>query len=179
MGEALPLGPGGFLPLGWRCLPLGPGGVYHTHTLDTRPPSPPITNPPPPPPWTEWITNACENVTLSQTSFVAPSLSNHIKTHLNGNGQIRSIKQECIPVGCVPLVHWSYLCISSYPAYIPPRPTMHTPPEQPCTPPRSNHACPLGATMHTPQEQPCMPPPPRTTTHTCKNITFANYVCGR
>ena len=43
-----------------------------------------------------------------------------------------------------------------------------------CTP-CSNHACPPPrATMHAPQEQPCMPPGDR-----CKNITFANYVCGR
>ena len=57
--------------------------------------------------------------------------------------------------------------------------TMHTP-RQPCTPP--NHTCPP-ATMHAPR-QPCTTPgnntrPPRGQTHTCKNITFANYVCGR
>ena len=63
-------------------------------------------------------------------------------------------------------------------------------PPQPCTPP--NHICPP-ATMHAPS-QPCMPPcnhacPPATThtpppwtewlTDRCKNITFANFVCGR
>ena len=79
------------------------------------------------------------------------------------------------------------------------------PPEQPCMPPRatlhaprSNHACPPeqphmppGATMHAPQSKhACPPTPSRATTHTtpspvnritdrCKNITFANYVCGR
>ena len=91
--------------------------------------------------------------------------------------------------------------ISSYPMQAPPATNTHTP-LQPCTPP-SNHACPP-ATMHTPQ-QPCMPPsnhawppgnhahppatthaprqprmpPPRGQTDTCKNITFANFVCGR
>ena len=59
------------------------------------------------------------------------------------------IKQECIPVGCVPPAHWSYLCISLYP--------MHIPPKQPHTPPRSNHACSLGATTHIPREQPHTP----------------------
>ena len=67
-----------------------------------------------------------------------------------------------------------------------PRATTHAP--------RSNHTCPPRATMHIPpeqprmppQEQPCMPPrsnharpPPRGQTDTCKNITFANFVCGR
>ena len=80
----------------------------------------------------------------------------------------------------------------------PPREQPCMPPqEQPCTPPGSNHACPLGATMHPPEqphthpwEQPHTPPraiacPPATThtpcgqTDTCKNITFANFVCGR
>ena len=46
--------------------------------------------------------------------------------------------------------------------------TTHAP-WQPCTPP-SNHTCPL-ATMHTPS--PCGQ------TDTCKNITFANFVCGQ
>ena len=84
--------------------------------------------------------------------------------------------------------------------HMPPSPANHTrlPPLQPCMPP-SNHACPL-ATMHSPQQphmppatthtprQPCTPPSNHThppcnhacgQTHTCKNITFANYVCGR
>ena len=83
---------------------------------------------------------------------------------------------------------------------MPPPPSPHTPPSPctllhhacpplPCTPPQSNHACPLsGATMHpSPRSNhPC--PPPEATTHAppvnritdrCKNITFANYVCGR
>ena len=72
----------------------------------------------------------------------------------------------------------------------------HTPPppwEQPCMPPGSNYTCPRGATTHAPwnkhahpPEQPCMPPksnharpPPCGQTDTCKNITFANFVCGR
>ena len=64
----------------------------------------------------------------------------------------------------------------------PPRATMHAPQEQPRMPPQSNHACPH------PPEQPRMPPTPGATTHAppvnritdrCKNITFANYVCGR
>ena len=75
-----------------------------------------------------------------------------------------------------------------------PAATMHAPLEQPCTPPRAathappaatTHAlpgatthAPPGATMHTPPEQPRMPPPCGQT-DTCKNITFANFVCGR
>ena len=81
-------------------------------------------------------------------------------------------------------------------------PYNHTCPPQPCTPPCNhthppqphtspgNHACPPAttpprATMHAPW-QPHMPPgnhacplPPRGQTDTCKNITFANFVCGR
>ena len=73
------------------------------------------------------------------------------------------------------------------------------PQEQPCMPPRSNHACPPGsnhaAPPPLPRQQPHMPPQqqpcmlPRATTHappplcgqtdTCKIITFANFVCGR
>ena len=37
-------------------------------------------------------------------------------------------------------------------------------------PPRSNHACPPGSTTHA---------PPCGLTDTCKNITFANFFCGR
>ena len=82
-----------------------------------------------------------------------------------------------------------------------------SPPEQPCTPPQSNHACPPKQPCMPPQSNHACPPeqphmPPRATTHapqatthaplkqprtppldrmtdTCKNITFANYVCGR
>ena len=76
-------------------------------------------------------------------------------------------------------------------------PAMHIP--LPCIPPYHacpHHACPLPCippamhapchahppAMHTPL--PCMPPTtqtplPRVQTDTCKNITFANFVCGR
>ena len=81
-------------------------------------------------------------------------------------------KQECIPVGCVPPAHWSYLRISSYPMHPPLGATTHAPPEQPCMPPQSNHACPPWEQPRTPPwsnhacppEQPCMPP--GATTHT-------------
>ena len=84
-------------------------------------------------------------------------------------------------------------------AHTPPGSKHACPPEQPCMPPQSNQACPPGATMHAPQsnhacppwsnhacppgEQPCMPPP-HGSNHArlppvCKNITFANFVCGR
>ena len=133
------------------------------------------------------------------------------------------IKQECIPVGCVPPAHWLYLVVSyARPRKKPPTPpknhacppakTMHAPPEQPRMPPGSNHAplrsnharpwehprMPPRATMHAPgsnlacppQEQPHTTPvhptlgqpctPPQCgQTDTCKNITFANFVCGR
>ena len=55
----------------------------------------------------------------------------------------------------------------------PPRATTHAPREQPCMPPRSNHACPLGPTTHTPQKQPCMPPP-GATMHT---PPWSNHAC--
>ena len=88
-------------------------------------------------------------------------------------------RQECIPVGCVPPAHRSYLRISSYPTHAPPGATTHAPPqtnhthprEQPRMPPRATMHTPLGATMHAPPEQPHMPPrsnhtcPPRATTH--------------
>ena len=87
------------------------------------------------------------------------------KLRVNG-----SLKHECIPVGCVPPAHWSYLRISSYPTHTPLGATTHAPRQQPCMPPQSNHACPPGATMHTPwsnhaqpPEQPCMLP--QATTH--------------
>ena len=67
-------------------------------------------------------------------------------------------KQECIPVGCVPPAHWSYLVIShTHP---------HACPLQPCMPPATTYV-PL-ATTHVPW-QPCMPPsnhaPPPATMH--------------
>ena len=52
-GECLPLGLGCTTPP-WTHTPF-----HHTHPL--RPPSLP---------WTEWITDACENITLPQSSFV-------------------------------------------------------------------------------------------------------------
>ena len=83
--------------------------------------------------------------------------------------------------------------------HMPPGATTHTPlpwSNHACPPhPQSNHTSPpLGATMHAPLppratthppatthalpwEQPCTPP--RRQTDTCKNITFANFVCGR
>ena len=73
---------------------------------------------------------------------------------------------------------------------MPPQSNHTCPPlEQPCMPHQSNHAClphephmlppPPGATMHAPPKQPHMPPPMDRMTDTCKNITFANFVCGR
>ena len=75
--------------------------------------------------------------------------------------------QECIPVGCVPPAHWPYLVVS----YAPPRnhagppATTHAhwqpcmPPQQPHTPPPSNHACRLGQHACLPPWQPRTPPP--------------------
>ena len=85
----------------------------------------------------------------------------------------------------------------------PPR-SNHAPPQEkpclppwkkPCTPPGKTTHTPLEKTMHTPQKKPHTPPgatthpppplPGATTpplcgqTDTCKNITFANFVCGR
>ena len=45
----------------WTPTPT-PGHTSGTYPLDT----PPFTTPSP---WTEWITDACENITFSQTSF--------------------------------------------------------------------------------------------------------------
>ena len=81
-----------------------------------------------------------------------------------------TLKQECIPVGCIPPAHWSYLRIS-YPTHTPlgatthgpPAATMHAPREQPCTPPR--------ATMHAPRGQNCW--------HTLlKILPCPNFVAG-
>ena len=79
-------------------------------------------------------------------------------------------------------------------------PAMHTPPSHtcpprharplPCTPPAMHAPFPcMPPAMHIPCHAcplPCMPPlprsmhaPPRGQTDTCKNITFANFVCGR
>ena len=111
-------------------------------------------------------------------------------------------KQECISVGFVPPAHWPFLVVfyTRPSATMHPLATTHTPqqprmppstthaPQQPHMPP-SNHTCPL-ATTHAPQ-QPHMPPatmhapsnhahpPVNRITDRCKNITFANYVCGR
>ena len=110
-------------------------------------------------------------------------------------------EQPCMPPS-------NHACPSrSHHACTPPGATMHASLEQPCTHPwsnhtchhpPSNHACPAeqphthpGATMHAPPsphppEQPHTPPhwsnhahPPCGQTDTCKNITFANFVCGR
>ena len=59
----------------------------------------------------------------------------------------------------------------------PPRSNHARPPEQPCTPPQSNHGPPPGTTTHAPSGNHACPPVDRMT-DTCKNITFANFVCG-
>ena len=118
-------------------------------------------------------TDTCENITL----VVADG---NEQTSVSRNA---IVKQECIPVGCIPPSHWSYLVISyacppqpcMYPSnHTCPPTTMHTPwqshrpPQQPCMPPHNhahlpcNHACPQQpcmplATTHAPW-QPCMPP---------------------
>ena len=115
------------------------------------------------------------------------------------------LRHACPPSPCMPPL--CHACPPPFHHACPPLP--HTPPrsnhvcppswEQPCIPPRaimhaprSNHACPPGTTMH-PPEQPRMPTPhpsppeqPRTpplvdrqTPVKTKNITFANFVCGR
>ena len=71
-----------------------------------------------------------------------------------------------------------------------PPPLPHTPHPPPHMPPNPPHACPLPHCHACPQRT-CPPPlphtpshghahpPPWTDRHTCKNITFANFVCGR
>ena len=90
-----------------------------------------------------------------------PSHFPQILTHTN---IIWRGKQECIPVGCVPPAHWSYLCISSYPMHAPPGSNHACPPGSNHTcPPGSNHAPPrattppLGATTHPPSNHTCPP----------------------
>ena len=99
--------------------------------------------------------------------------------HTDQKRERKDQRQECIPVGCVPPAHWSYLRISSYPTHTPPPPTpipgatMHpprsnhaSPPEQPCTPP------PRATTHAPPPEQPRTPPSVNRMTNRCKNITL-------
>ena len=110
------------------------------------------------------------------------------------------------PLPRMPPFHHACLPFAMHPPFATHAPFHHICPPG-MHPPRSNHACPQGATMHAPlgatryapQEQPGMAPqsnhacPPGATTHppeqprmplcgqtdTCKNITFANFVCGR
>ena len=143
-----------------------------------------------------------------------------VSNHITDPTSKYPMKQECIPVGCVPPSHWPYLIVS----HACPPATMHTPscnhacsPQpcmplttthapQPCTPPQPHMppaAMHVPTTIHAPHNhacppQPCMPPttmhaphnhahtpattPPQWTewlTDRCKNITFANFVCGR
>ena len=73
--------------------------------------------------------------------------------------------------------------------HMPPGATMHAPQKKPCmpllprknthAPPRKNHAhIPPGATMHVPLSNHARHPLCGQT-DTCKNITFANFLCGR
>ena len=77
------------------------------------------------------------------------------------------------PLPCMPPLH--HACQPPCP------PGMHTPQHawsNHTCPPRSNHACPHEQPHMPPlPEQPCMSP--RGQTDTCKNITFANFICGR
>ena len=90
------------------------------------------------------VLNSARSILISQCehSFIFLTLYNEYE-------------QECIPVGCIPPAHWSYLCISSYPMHAPWGATTHAPWEQPRMPPReTTHAPP-------PREQPCTPPSPQ------------------
>ena len=53
-------------------------------------------------------------------SSSSSSSSSSIKFSLFCIGLVELVEQECIPVGCVPPAHWSYLRISSYPTHAPP-----------------------------------------------------------
>ena len=79
----------------------------------------------------------------------------HRKNRIRNRVINRRCEQECIPVGCVPPAHWSYLCISSYPMHaIPPEQPRMSPQSNHACPPWSNHACPPRATMHAPRMRP-------------------------
>ena len=86
-------------------------------------------------------------------------------------------EQPCMPPRS------NHTCPPGATMHAPPGATMHTPLERPCMPPRATTHTP-GATTHAPWEQPRTPPceqprtPPPGQTDTCKNITFANFVCG-
>ena len=97
-------------------------------------------------------------------------------------------RHTCLPSSCMPPTMHTPQQPCLPPATMP-APSNHAhPPQQPCMSP-GNHARPP-TTMHAPW-QPCMPPSNHTPpsnhacppfcgqTHTCKNITFANFVCGR
>ena len=76
----------------------------------------------------------------------------------------------CMPPSpCMPPIH--HACPPGTHAALPLGATIHNPgSNHACHPPMSSHACPPGATTHA---------PPCGQTDTCKNITFANFVCGR
>ena len=107
-------------------------------------------------------------------------LSNQrLKKFLIDNHYKTICEQECIPVGCVPTA-----AVAGAGGLHQPPPGSCTPwtrhPPGPCTPrtrhvpdPR-DHAPPW--TRHPPDQAPL---PVDRMTDTCKNITFANFVCGR
>ena len=86
---------------------------------------------------------------------------------LNSNKNQR--KKECIPVGCIPLACWPYPTMHCQGVYLSGvyLPKRGVPAQEGCT-------CPGGCT--------CQGTPPLWTewlTDRCKNITIANFVCGR
>ena len=102
------------------------------------------------------------------------------------------IKQECIPVGCVPPTHWLcfIVCYACPPPpgqpRMPPSNHTHTPHNHAPNPP-SNHTC-RPATMHSPAtthatpQQPCIPSQPCTPQqpHTPPSLqphTPSNHTC--
>ena len=73
------------------------------------------------------------------------------------------------------------ICWGAYMARMPPchacPPAMHGPPCHACPPP--HHTCPHASPCHACCPPPRTPPPPCGQTDTCKNVTFANFVCRR
>ena len=135
----------------------------------------------------DYTANRAITMTFNYTSYVSPPtnvvVANNCLPVLLQTTIVHRIKQECIPVGCIrsAAVSWGEGCLPQCMlgytpqawAWRPPARTLNLPPWYgPGDPPPDQ-------TPQPPLRYGPGDPPVDRMTDKCKNITFANFVCGR
>ena len=102
------------IPVGWvPPAAVAITGSLHTHTPGTSPPRPgtppPETRHTPPPPRTAFLTHACENITLPQTSFAGGNYTGS-RLQLKDAKETTHCKQELVLTEVLTLLSMIVMC---------------------------------------------------------------------